>query len=263
MTSLEVINTDAFLDMPQSSQLLYFHLNARADDDGFVSNPKSIMRNCGSQGDDLKLLIAKKFIISFEDGVCVIKHWRINNYIRKDIYKETKYLDHKQTLFIRPNGAYTLTNDDRAVQIPSGHFNVEDIKLKNPLLKPQFHVHGASTTRALSIGKDRLGKDSIDKIRINKKPEQSSVFCLEDKLKEMEKNPNSYLDIIATFIREKKIAIDNSRQLSAVIKRYCRVAKTLEGAFTNEKIFQAIQKIKSLKIEIDWTLETVYKFLTK
>lgn len=161
MFSLDVINTDAFLDMPQSSQLLYFHLNVRADDDGFVSNPKSIMRNCGSQADDLKLLITKKFIIAFEDGVCVVKHWRINNYVRKDIYKETKYLNHKQTLFIRPNGIYTLTDDGHAIPIPRGHFQIEDIKLKklkNGQPKQENNVHVSSTERALSIGKDRLGK---------------------------------------------------------------------------------------------------------
>lgn len=170
MTSLEIINTDAFLDMPQSSQLLYFHLNARADDDGFVSNPKSIMRNCGAQNDDLKLLILKKFIISFEDGVCVIKHWRINNYIRKDIYKETKYLNHKQILFIRPNGSYTLNNDGRAIPVPNGHFQVEDIKIENGLIEPKNHVHESSTGRPLRLGKDRLGKDSIDKDKEEKTP---------------------------------------------------------------------------------------------
>ena len=158
MTSLEVISTDAFLDMPQSSQLLYFHLNARADDDGFVANPKSIMRNCGSQGDDLKLLVAKKFLISFEDGVCVIKHWRINNYIRKDIYKETKYLNHKQTLFIRPTGAYTLTDDGRAVPVPNGHFQLEEVKPKQLENKGQNHVHETSTESALRLGKVRKGK---------------------------------------------------------------------------------------------------------
>lgn len=145
MTSLEVVNTDAFLDMPPSTQNLYFHLNARADDDGFVSNPKGIMRNVGGGADDFKVLIGKKFLISFEDGVVVIKHWRINNYIRKDIYKETKYLDHKKTLYIRSNGAYTLNGDNRAVLLPEGHFQLED-------------VHEALTTRA-----PRLGKVSIDK----------------------------------------------------------------------------------------------------
>lgn len=145
MTSLEVTSTDAFLDMPQSSQLLYFHLNSLADDDGFVANPKSVMRNCGSQADDLKLLIAKKFVIAFEDGVCVIKHWRINNFIRKDIYKETKYLDLKRSLFIRPNGAYTLNDDGQTMAIPKGHFNLED-------------VNDTLTKRQLRLGKVRLGK---------------------------------------------------------------------------------------------------------
>jgi len=155
MTSLEVIGTDAFADMPQSSQLLYFHLNARADDDGFVSNPKSIMRNCGSQGDDLKLLQAKKFVIAFEDGVCVIKHWRINNFIRKDIYKETKYLDLKGSLFIRPNGAYTQTNDERAMPVPSGHYNLEDVDV-------------TLTSRQPRLGKVSIGKDRLDKVREGK-----------------------------------------------------------------------------------------------
>jgi len=150
MISLEVIDTDAFLDMPQSSQLLYFHLNARADDDGFVANPKRVMRNIGSQDDDLRVLVGKKFIISFQDGVCVIKHWRINNFVRKDIYKETKYLDLKQTLLIRPNGAYTQTDDGRAVAIPHGHFSLDD-------------VNDSVTERQPSIGKVSEDKDSIDK----------------------------------------------------------------------------------------------------
>lgn len=147
MTSLEVIDTDAFLDMPISSQLLYFHLNARADDDGFVANPKKVARILGAGPDDLKVLIAKKFIIVFEDGICVIKHWRINNFIRKDIYKETKYLDHKNTLFIRANGAYTQTDDGRAVALPSGHFQLDV-------------VNGALTERQPRLGKVRKGKDN-------------------------------------------------------------------------------------------------------
>ena len=104
MTSLDVIDTDAFFDMPQSSQLLYFHLNARADDDGFISSPKKIMRSMGSQSDDLKLLAAKKFIIEFDDGICVIKHWKINNFIRKDIYKELDQLEGRkvETISHRP-----------------------------------------------------------------------------------------------------------------------------------------------------------------
>ena len=82
MFAKTIIDSDAFLDMPLSSQALYFHLNMRADDDGFVNSPKKIQRLIGCTDDDFKLLIAKSFIIPFESGVVVIKHWRINNYIR-------------------------------------------------------------------------------------------------------------------------------------------------------------------------------------
>ena len=163
MTSLDVIDTDAFLDMPQSAQLLYFHLNARADDDGFIANPKRVMRDIGSQGDDIKLLVMKKFIISFEDGVVVIKHWRINNYIRKDIYTETKYLNHKQTLYIRPNGSYSLNSSGVAIPVPSGHFQLDTLISENVEKQGENHVHVTSTSRALRIGKVRIGKVSIGK----------------------------------------------------------------------------------------------------
>lgn len=145
MTSLEVIDTDTFLDMPVSSQLLYFHLNARADDDGFVSNPRKISKSVGAADDDLKILISKKFILAFEDGVVVIKHWRINNFVRKDLYRETKYLDHKNALFIRANGAYTLTEDGRATKIPHGHYTLES-------------VNDTLTGRQLREGKGSVGK---------------------------------------------------------------------------------------------------------
>jgi len=107
MFSKTIVETDAFLDMPSSSQLLYFHLNMEADDDGFVSSPKKIMRIIGAKDDDYKILIAKRFILSFKNGVCVVKHWLIHNYIRKDTYTETKYIDEKNSLIIKENGSYT------------------------------------------------------------------------------------------------------------------------------------------------------------
>ena len=107
MFAKTIIDSDAFLDMPQSSQLLYFHLSMRADDEGFINNPKAIMRNVGCKEDDIKLLIAKKFIIPFESGVVVIKHWKIHNYIQKDRYKESKYMEEKASLMIDQNGEYT------------------------------------------------------------------------------------------------------------------------------------------------------------
>lgn len=107
MFSLHIVDTDAFLDMPQSSQLLYFHLSMRADDDGFVANPKKVMRMAGVNDDDMKVLVAKRFILIFDSGVVVIKHWKIHNYIQNDRYRETKYLEEKSSIVVKENGSYT------------------------------------------------------------------------------------------------------------------------------------------------------------
>jgi hypothetical protein len=107
MFAKTIVTSDAFLDMPLSARCLYFTLGMFADDDGFVNNPKSIMRQVGACTDDLNLLLVKRFILSFDSGVIVIKHWRIHNYIRNDRYKETKYIEEKSTLMLDDKGAYT------------------------------------------------------------------------------------------------------------------------------------------------------------
>ena len=112
MFSKAIIDSDAFLDMPVTTQLLYFHLSMRADDDGFINRPKSIMRACGGNDDDMKILIAKKFIIPFESGIVVIKHWKIHNLIAKDRYTETTYKEEKATLMLDEKNAYTLCIQD-------------------------------------------------------------------------------------------------------------------------------------------------------
>ena len=103
MFSLDVVDTDKFLELPASSQSLYFHLGMRADDDGFVSAPKKIANMVNCSIDDLKLLIAKKYLIPFDNGVVVITDWKVNNYIQKDRYHETRYLDEKAMLSINNN----------------------------------------------------------------------------------------------------------------------------------------------------------------
>ena len=107
MFAKTIIDSDAFLDMPLSTQSLYFHLSMRADDDGFINNPKKIQRMVGASDDDLKLLVAKRFIIPFESGIVVIKHWKIHNYIQKDRYKPTIYQEEKQLLMEKENNVYT------------------------------------------------------------------------------------------------------------------------------------------------------------
>lgn len=108
MFAKTIIDSDAFIDMPVSARLLYYDLGMRADDDGFINSPKKIQRMTGCSDDDLKLLIAKKFIIPFESGVVVIKHWRLHNYIASDRYKETVYLKEKSLLSIKDNKVYVL-----------------------------------------------------------------------------------------------------------------------------------------------------------
>lgn len=110
MFAKTIIDSDAFLDMPLSTQALYFHLSMRADDDGFINNFKKIQRMIGASEDDIKVLIMKNFIIPFDSGVVVIKHWRIHNYIQKDRYKPTMYTEEKKQLDLKENKGYTLIN---------------------------------------------------------------------------------------------------------------------------------------------------------
>ena len=109
MFTMKIVDSDAFLEMPLSTQCLYFHLNMRADDDGFIGNTKRIMKITGASEDDLRLLIAKRFVLTFEDGVIVIKHWRMHNTLSRDRYAETSYTDEKKMLLLKDNGSYSLT----------------------------------------------------------------------------------------------------------------------------------------------------------
>ena len=112
MFAKTIVLSDAFLDMPPTARCLYFTLSMFADDDGFVNSPRGIMRQCGSSEDDMKILLAKKFVLAFDDGVIVIKHWRINNYLQKDRYTETKYLENKELLQLDENKAYTFKDSE-------------------------------------------------------------------------------------------------------------------------------------------------------
>lgn len=107
MFAKRIIDSDAFLDMPLSTQSLYFHLSMRADDEGFINNPKRIQRMIGASDDDCKLLIAKGFILVFETGVIVIKHWKIHNYIQKDRFKPTICSEEKKEIVTEADGTYT------------------------------------------------------------------------------------------------------------------------------------------------------------
>lgn len=129
MFAKTIIDSDAFLDMPLTTQALYFHLSMRGDDEGFINNPKKIARMIGCSDDDLKVLAAKNFIIPFESGVVVIKHWRIHNIIRMDRYKPTVYQEEKALLELKENKAYTLDNQMTTICQPNGNQMATQVKL--------------------------------------------------------------------------------------------------------------------------------------
>lgn len=141
MMSKSIIKSDTFLDMPATTQNLYFHMLLDADDDGFINAPKSIMRMIGAKDDDMKVLAAKQFVIPFESGVVVIKDWKIHNYIQNDRYKPST-LPERDLLNIQKDKTYTLKSD-------VSRMDTECIQ-------------------TVSIGKDRLGKDRIGKDRVGK-----------------------------------------------------------------------------------------------
>jgi hypothetical protein len=156
MFAKTIVLSDAFLDMPLSARCLYFTLGMVADDDGFVNSPKSVMRQTGASTDDLNLLLAKRFILTFESGVIVIKHWRIHNYIQKDRYKGSKYIEEKANLALDENGAYTECIQD-----------VSNLDTQDRLGKD-------------SIGKDRLvEKGSPQKRFVPPSLEEVQAYCSE------------------------------------------------------------------------------------
>jgi len=163
MFSLEIVDTDKFLDMPSSAQVLYFHLGMRADDDGFVSSPRKITMLVGCAPDDMKILIAKGFVIHFENGVCVITDWKRNNYIQKDRYKETFYIEEKSQLATQANGSYLLL-DTSCIQ-PVSTLDTSCIQPVSALDPSCIQTVSKVDTQV------RLGKDSIDQVR--------ETFCAE------------------------------------------------------------------------------------
>ena len=146
MFTMKIVDSDAFLEMPLSTQCLYFHLNMRADDDGFIGNPKRICKLVGCNDDDLKLLIAKRFVLVFDNGVIVIKHWRMHNTIQKDRYVPTTYSDELKQLGIKDNKSYTLSPmETKCIQNVSTDIDIDiekdivivinkDIDIKNKII---------------------------------------------------------------------------------------------------------------------------------
>ena len=180
MFSKQIVQTDAFLDMPQTAQLLYFHLSMEGDDDGFVSSPKKVMKIIGAGDDNYKLLVAKRFIIPVDSGVCVIKHWRIHNYIQNDRYQPTKYIDEKNTLVLKDNLSYTEC--------------IHDVSIMD--------------------SQDRLGKDRLGKVN-----NTVVVFGENQKVKLSEEEHTKLVDLIGVQMTERLIS-ELDDYIASTGKRY-------------------------------------------
>ncbi len=211
MFTQKVIDSDAFLDMPLSTQALYFHLNMRADDDGFVNNPKRIQRTIGASEDDLKLLIVKRFVIGFESGVLVIKHWRMHNTLRKDRYNPTQYQDELATLEINASDVYMErlplpADTPKSVSTtcqPNGNRLATTRQPNGNHLATQYSIDKFSRDKGSTVEISTDDADSDESVSLSpKKPvahkygEYNNVLLTDDELTKLQANFPDWADRI-------------------------------------------------------------------
>lgn len=152
-----ITNDDNFLEMPNSTQALYFHLSMNADDDGFVNNWKSIMKITGTKDDDLKILISKSYLIPFDSGIIVIKHWRINNYLRGDRYKPTQFQKEFNMLENHENKAYQLKSEWSTIGIPV--VNPDKIRIDKNRIEKNREEENSIDNKKMSLKTDNLSSN--------------------------------------------------------------------------------------------------------
>ncbi|MDD6468179.1 MAG: DnaD domain protein [Erysipelotrichaceae bacterium] len=216
MFNKKITKSDAFRDMPVSAQNLYFHLNMDADDDGFVNSPKQIMTAVKASVDDLKLLIAKRFVIGFESGVIVIKHWRMHNTLRKDRYHPTDYQEELAMLGIKENGSYS--------EMP---------KLPNENVATTWQPHGNHMATEIRLDKNRLDKISID---IENNEEENNIYN------------NARARLIDTFTNELKRPLSSVEMefLFSLRENYSDdliILALSEAVLNNARSFRYIERI--------------------
>ena len=156
MFAKSIVLSDAFLDMPMSARCLYFTLGMLADDEGFIGAPKSIMRQCGASQDDMNILIAKRYVLAFDSGVIVIKHWRLNNYLQKDRCNPTTYVEEKSTLMFDEKKSYTEINGNSPMYTDCIH-SID----KYRLVESSLEEKGSSIDTSKHNNKSSTPKETI------------------------------------------------------------------------------------------------------
>ena len=234
MFAKSVIDSDLFLDMPPTTQMLYFHLAMRADDDGFINNPRRIQRMIGASDDDMRILIAKQFILTFENGVIVIRHWKLHNYIRKDMYHPTEYQAERQMLSLKNNKSPYELNADAGSQDSSRTCN--------------GYVTDSSRTcnETVSIGKDRKGKDRIGKVRLDAAANTPSSGECQEKVQDLYDGDRG--EVVTAFCDNLQPFAGNLvlEQLNEVYDRYGKqwcLAAIKEAAVNGGRSIQYVIKV--------------------
>jgi hypothetical protein len=219
MFSPKIVGSDAFLEMPSSTRELYFHLGMYADDDGFI-NPKKIVRMIGASEDDLKVLMAKRFVIPFENGVVVIKHWAVNNLIRKDWYQPTIYEEQRKLLMTKENGVYTEASKEL---------------VNNPLTE-------------VRLGKVRLGKVRLGKVK-QSSPSKEGVKDVVNYFFELK----GWANKDKSFYKEKDVRYGHHAKRAKELMELC------DGDVREAKeCIRKMSEWASSK-NLTWMIETVFK----
>lgn len=213
MFSKQITTSDAFTEMPVSSQLLYFHLNMEADDDGFVANPKRIIKITNVSDDDLKILLAKRFLLAFESGVVVIKHWLLHNAVRKDMYKETQYLEEKKTLQIKDNGVYT---DGRNGLVTDELHRLDKDRLDKDRLEQNITVSKDTYGEFKNV---KLFKEEYEKL-VATFSEKNTLILIEELSGYIASKRKNYASHYATLLNWGRRRIQDYKNKSEPKKRY-------------------------------------------
>lgn len=241
MIAKSIVFSDDFLDMPLSSRCLYFTFLTIADDDGFINNPKSIIRQCGASNDDLRLLIAKSYIIPFESGVIVIKHWKMHNYIKSDRYKETPCKDEKSQLITLKDKSYALKNDEPLEPLKNEQCIQSGTEVE-PQVRVRVRVRDRVRVNNPPISPLKGVSGEVTKPKTEKKPKGKAIYKdLPDELKD------AMTDFEEMRVKMRKPLTDRGRKL--LITKLTKLASDDNGNIDT----QLAVKIVEQSLERSWT----------
>jgi hypothetical protein len=258
MFSLQIVDSDAFLELPPSAQALYFHLGMRADDDGFINNAKTIAKVVGVNHKDFDILVDKRFIYAFEGGISLIKHWKVNNYIAKDRYKKTAYTDILESLETKENGSYTFRGqnvDKLSTQVSIDKVSIDKVrldKISKDIVQPRVEPKIVETYNLslLQIFWDaypkKVGKGKVEEWFKKNKPDEDLVGQMVDsinnQLMSKQWQDSQYIPLPMTWLNQKRWEDELPPSQEAVKK------KEIDKQIEMEDEIERLTRMESIKI---------------